>query len=238
MKYVLSDIHGNLNNWDSILGQISLGSDDELYVLGDVIDRYPHGIRILQQIMSMENARMLLGNHEYMMLEALGCPYDGGRADKTEAAGLWHHNGGRATEEGFYRLAKDEQGEIIDYLQSLPLNMDVDADGAKYRLCHATLEELYDCAVFSFAEPGRTHFTVWDRKHIGALKDVQGAKVIFGHTPTINLQPEKDPLEIYEDGNAVGIDCGSGFPAPTEDFPYKGRLACLRLDDGRVFYSS
>lgn len=68
MTYVLSDIHGNLRRFESIMKQINLQSDDTLYVLGDVVDRYPDGIKILRRIMKMPNARMLMGNHEYMML--------------------------------------------------------------------------------------------------------------------------------------------------------------------------
>lgn len=63
MTYVLSDIHGNLQRFESILAQINLQPDDTLYILGDVIDRYPDGIKILRRIMKMPNARMLIGNH-------------------------------------------------------------------------------------------------------------------------------------------------------------------------------
>ena len=35
---------------------------------------------------------------------------------------------------------------------------------------------------------------------------------------------------------SIGIDCGSGYPEEGPDSRY-GRLACLRLEDGRVFYS-
>ena len=45
MTYVLSDIHGNMANFKSILQQIDLQPEDTLYVLGDVVDRYPDGIR-------------------------------------------------------------------------------------------------------------------------------------------------------------------------------------------------
>ena len=51
MIYVLSDIHGNKENFDSILEKINLRMEDSLYILGDVIDRYPYGIQLLQQIM-------------------------------------------------------------------------------------------------------------------------------------------------------------------------------------------
>ena len=36
--------------------QIDLQSDDTMYVLGDVVDRYPDGIKILRRIMKMPNA--------------------------------------------------------------------------------------------------------------------------------------------------------------------------------------
>ena len=54
--------------------QINLQPEDTLYVLGDVIDRNPDGIKILRQIMAMPNAKMLLGNHELMMMNALYYP--------------------------------------------------------------------------------------------------------------------------------------------------------------------
>lgn len=47
MIYVLSDIHGNKENFDSILEKISLQPEDSLYILGDVVDRYPYGIQLL-----------------------------------------------------------------------------------------------------------------------------------------------------------------------------------------------
>ena len=75
MIYVLSDIHGNTERYNSIMQQINLQESDTLYVLGDVIDRYPDGIKILREIMKKANTKMLLGNHEYMMLNAIDSEY-------------------------------------------------------------------------------------------------------------------------------------------------------------------
>lgn len=72
MTYVLSDIHGNLQRFESIMEQINLQPTDTLYILGDVVDRFPDGIRILRRIMKMSNVKMILGNHEHMMLNAIG----------------------------------------------------------------------------------------------------------------------------------------------------------------------
>ena len=49
MIYVMSDIHGNSRRFNSIMEQIKLKDTDTLYILGDVIDRYPDGIRILRK---------------------------------------------------------------------------------------------------------------------------------------------------------------------------------------------
>ena len=68
MTYVMSDIHGNMRRFNSVMEQINLQPEDTLYILGDVIDRHPDGIRILRRIMDKPNIKMLLGNHEYMML--------------------------------------------------------------------------------------------------------------------------------------------------------------------------
>ena len=66
----MADIHGNSKRFLSVMNQINLQPKDTLYVLGDIIDRYPDGIRILRMLMDMSNTKMLLGNHEYMMLNA------------------------------------------------------------------------------------------------------------------------------------------------------------------------
>ena len=67
MIYVMSDIHGQKRRFDSVMRQIGLRAEDTLYVLGDVIDRNPDGIKLLRQIMAMPNVKMLLGNHELMI---------------------------------------------------------------------------------------------------------------------------------------------------------------------------
>ena len=66
MHYVISDIHGCYEKYRGILQAIRLRSEDTLYVLGDVVDRGPDGIRILQDMMGRANVYPILGNHEFM----------------------------------------------------------------------------------------------------------------------------------------------------------------------------
>ena len=137
MIYVMSDIHGNIENFKSILKKINLQPDDTLYILGDVIDRYPDGIRIIHMIMTMPNVKMLLGNHEYMMLKALTmpCPHSESPWERNfppREMRLWYHNGGKVTHDYLKHIRKTAPQEVFDYLNSLPLNIDVEVNGKKY----------------------------------------------------------------------------------------------------------
>ena len=101
--YVISDIHGQYDSFMNLLSQINFSDEDQLFLLGDVIDRGPDGIKILKTVMKMPNVKMFLGNHELLMMEALRnvdeCENEG-RQD-TEELDLWldECNGGRQTYE-------------------------------------------------------------------------------------------------------------------------------------------
>lgn len=224
MTYVLSDIHGHERRFRSILGQICLRPEDTLYILGDVIDRNSGGIRILRQIMAMPNAKMLLGNHEYMMLRALGRPYDD-NTDDGRAMEHWYRNGGSVTHQQFKFQPKTVRREILDYLLSLPLCYDLEIKGTRYKLVHGAPAESFD------HDPkyrGEIHFAVWKRWDAGDVFPT-GYTMIFGHTPTKHYQ-DCVPMALWRQGTHIGIDCGSAYP--------EGRLCCLRLEDGEVFYSN
>ena len=227
MTYVLSDIHGNLRLYREIMEQINLQPEDTIYVLGDVIDQHPDGITILEELMAMPNAKLLLGNHEDMMLSALTMRVDPDDywsvQMRRDALTLWYHNGGRVTHDAMDQLDGTERREIFRFLRSLPNEYRVTVNGRTYLLVHGAPREL--C-------PGgedQHEFTVWERLTVDALMP-EGVTVIFGHTPTLEYQPD-NPLKIWYGNRMIGIDCGSGFP---DGWPERGRLACLRLEDNEI----
>ena len=69
--YVVSDIHGEYDMFLELLDKIGLKETDTLYVLGDILDRGPHPLRLLRKLMEMPNVVCLVGNHELMALECL-----------------------------------------------------------------------------------------------------------------------------------------------------------------------
>ena len=230
MTYVMSDIHGHMGRFRSVLRQIRLEEDDVLYVLGDVIDRHPDGIRILSALMASPNVRMIPGNHEDMMLRAMDVPYDLGRRDqmreRARAFALWYANGGEVTHRTLMRMGEAERERIFRALRDLPLNLTAEVGDVSYLLVHGAPTQL--------APPDEDlrMFALWQRvTEDDALPG--DMTVVFGHTPTDRYQDD-DPLRIWYGDRRIGIDCGSGFP---EMDPVCGRLACLRLDDMAEFYS-
>lgn len=231
MNYVMSDIHGNSERFGNVIQKINLQPDDTLYILGDIIDRYPDGIRLLRKIMKMSNAKMLLGNHEHMMMDALANPLDcadewSREYERSSMMRLWYSNGGEVTHRYLKHIRKELRQEVFDFIGALPINIEIEVNGQKYLLIHGGVEKNYRPL---FSKYGNSkEYAVWSRKscHEMIPDDVI---LIFGHTPTNHLQ-SSIPMQIWKCGNYIGIDCGCGYGRI-------GRLACLRLEDMTEFYS-
>ena len=124
--YVVSDIHGESELFYDILKQIRFTDEDHLYILGDVIDRGPDGIALLRRIMNTPNMTLLLGNHEYMMLQ-----YFSPWATDTEIR-RWNKNGNTPTRDAYLKLDPAEQKHIIRHLKSLPTHIEITVNGTAY----------------------------------------------------------------------------------------------------------
>lgn len=82
--------------------------------------------------MQMPNAKMLIGNHEYMMLKAIGHCKD--VAEEKENTNwrqrkIWYRNGGMVTHEQLKHYRKDTRSEIFDFIWKLPTNLEVEVNG-------------------------------------------------------------------------------------------------------------
>ena len=234
MIYVMSDIHGNSKRFESVMKQINLQDNDTLYILGDVVDRFPDGIRILRKLMAMPNVKMIIGNHEYMMLNSVSVSTSKLSPEEDHILRLnrklWYRNGGEITHDYIKHIRKTIRKEIFDYLRELPLNYDIEVNGTKYKLAHAAPVDLFPKWGRGYRD--ETEFTVWERimSYDVLPKDYT---LIFGHTPTIHFQ-RVNPAKIWYGQNRICIDCGCGYASDEEQ---TFRLACLRLDDGKEFYS-
>ena len=53
MIYVMSDLHGCYDKYIDMINKIMLKKEDTLYVLGDILDRGPNGLKIALDIANM-----------------------------------------------------------------------------------------------------------------------------------------------------------------------------------------
>ncbi len=228
LTYVCSDIHGRYDKYQALLDSISLKNSDVLYVLGDVIDRGPDGVRILRDMMARPNVIPILGNHElvaamclpWLMEEITDASIESLTDVQFATLQNWLDNGGEPTLRALKGLSQSERQDILDYIRDMELYAEVEVGGRAFVLTHAGLDrfapdkplEEYELKDFLFGRPGPER-VYWPDKTL-----------VFGHTPTRVLweaagQPSKD--EMFHGTGFIDVDCGCGF---------NGRLGCLCLD--------
>lgn len=231
--YAVADIHGEYGMFMELLDKIGLKETDTLYILGDVLDRGPHPIKVLLKLMEMPNAVPIVGNHELMALECLEflC------REITEEALMnldaemsnnlisWQRNGSMSTTDEFHKLDREMRQEVLEYIKEFQLYEQLTVNGTQYLLVHAGLgnySQNKDIEDYSLKE------LVWDRADY-ETQYFDDVYVVTGHTPTQHIEGNDRPGSIYRKNNHIAIDCGACF--------YGGRLAAICLDTGEEFYS-
>jgi len=163
MHYVVSDIHGHVDQLVTALDSVNLigsgrtwcGGQARLTFLGDYFDRGPDGIAVIDLIRRLQDEAnqaggrvdALIGNHEIL---ALGMtrfgdqPVRSGAWSRSSFADSWAANGGRAHDQE--RLT----AEHIDWLSSLDsvaltgADLLLHADTVEYLRWGHTAEEIND----------------------------------------------------------------------------------------------
>ena len=231
MLYCMSDIHGEYEKYRKMLETIRFSDADTLYILGDMIDRGPAPVEVLQDVAARANVYPILGNHELMAREALkhllvDVTEENAethlRAEDLAALQEWLQNGGETTLRGFRKLGKAARADLLDFLCDLPLYETVETGENAFVLVHAGLGN------FQAGKPLPAYSAfdlVWAETNLSKRYfDDVSTFLIVGHTPTMVLAGAP---KIYRCQNNFCIDCGAVFG---------GRLSCLRLDDFAEFY--
>ena len=69
VTYVIGDVHGCYAELQAVLSLISYNPDeDDLWFLGDLINRGPESLQVLLLVHSLPRARVILGNHDLFLL--------------------------------------------------------------------------------------------------------------------------------------------------------------------------
>ena len=247
--YAVSDIHGYMNLFLKGLEEINFSDDDYLYVIGDAIDRGPDGIRLLRYIKEKDNMDLLIGNHEYLMLNSVsfrGLPFCTG-SEST----LWlDYNGGNITFEAYKELKERERKDLLEWLRSRILIKKLEIDGKTIILTHSNYKPEFEGIPYSELYIEDVWNIVWQsmfRREIqvridNIYKDYD-ATFVTGHVPVFRARDfwykegvpadEENVLAPLFAGNLIDID--GGCAAGTGLRAVNNGLLFLRLDDMKFF---
>lgn len=232
MVYVMADLHGAYEAYRSLLEQIHFKDSDTLFVLGDVIDRGPDSMKLLQDMMMRPNVFPILGNHEYMGIFCLRFLMQEiteesiSSMDPGMVQGLleWQNVGGQSTIDEFHRLSQEEKQDILEYLEEFELFDEVTVCGKDYILVHAGLDNFSPERPLTDYEPHELIFKTPDYSRVY----FPDKYLVTGHTPTRNIDENPKPDYIYRANNNIAMDCGAG---------HGGNVGCICLDTGEEFYA-
>lgn len=232
--YAIADMHGYpLEKFEALLKKAGFTDEDYLYVLGDVVDRNGDGgVRMLRRLMEMENAELLLGNHENMLLlcdfmfDADETP-DPSAFTNFQMCAYEHYlrNGGGVTIENLRKLREKEPdaiADIFDFISELPTYAAVSCGERDFILTHAGLGNFSpDKKLSEYA----LDELVWMRPTIDT-EYFDDVTTVFGHTPTL-YYGEAHRGKVLKTRTWINIDTGAASGIPP---------ALIRLDDLEVFY--
>ncbi len=243
--FVVGDIHGHLKTFKALLEDIlwhpdlrdDHPSERHVICLGDLIDRGPDSLGVLELVRDSDNIHSIRGNHDEMLRLSVSPKH--GKMMKS-----WLKYGGVETLQSFSD-DPDEQIEIarewLPFIEGLPTELILN----DYRLVHGG----YDLS--KSLEDQTNQDRMWSRSIFTAESPPDPERqVIVGHTTVQHLSRDLDgfwgsELEklvldcgiwasdiLLDDGNhsVLGIDTGVFLSAEEEP-----RLTALDLRTGAVY---
>lgn len=219
-KIAISDIHGCFFTFQSMLDRLGLTQKDELFLLGDFVDRGSHSKLVFDHIFELKQQGFKLiclrGNHEQMLLDAL--------FHTQIEVNRFEINGGRATLDSFKaNEVIDIPRFYIDFINELSFyHLDT-----PYIFVHGGLDFRYQ------EDPlKREQAMLWMRNWYEKTDYTWLGEryIIHGHTPIPRIAVEKQ-WENFETLRIINIDNGCVY-----DQEGMGNLCALDLTNRQLFF--
>ena len=216
--WVIGDVHGYRRSLERLVSQLDLEENDILICLGDMVDRGPDSVGVVELFIDQENWYSLLGNHEEMMVIDWS---------KTNGFGNYSSNGFWSSET---RLSRAKMLKVIGFVRSLPSEIVLD----RFRLVHAGYADMpYSTSLDEQTDEQR----LWSRDVFTVAYPLDPDRtIIVGHTIIQNYGVVDDDTVWYSsrlllDGrpSAIGIDTGIFLKEN-----YNPRITAIELRSGAV----
>lgn len=194
-RIFIGDVHGHYDGLLRLIEAIAPSSNDQIYFVGDLIDRGPKSAQVVQFVRE-NNFSCVLGNHEQLLLEA----FPNSKVSHM-ALQAWLQSGGQSTVASYSK--PEALLENLTWLRSLPPYLDL----GDIWLVHAGLHP-------KLAIHEHTHHEFcWIREefHSCTKPYFPDKLIITGHTITFTL-PGITPGELAKGQGWLDIDTGAYHP--------------------------
>ncbi|MEB3229620.1 MAG: metallophosphoesterase family protein [Leptolyngbyaceae bacterium] len=194
-RIIIGDVHGHYNGLMRLLDAIAPTEADQVYFLGDLIDRGPGSAQVLEFVRS-SGYTSLLGNHEQLLLESFP---NGQRNDSAFHA--WLYSGGQSTLASYEDLSV--LPEQLGWLKTLPTHLDL----GNIWLVHAGVHP-----ELPIDEQTMQEFCwIRDPFHSCTQPYFADKLILTGHTITFTF-PKVPPGSVVKGAGWLDIDTGAYHP--------------------------
>lgn len=205
--WVIGDVHGYANTLRTLIGKIELQKEDRLILLGDLIDRGPDSKGVIDVVLELRSSgydvECIMGNHDYMMLNAQEEELGNGKSflrflKKDVVRKNWFNMGGDSTMKSFAAKRMIEvDTSYYDFIEGMYHYLEDD----KYFYVHAGFD-------FENSEPFEdVQSMMWIRDFKVNTNLTKGKKVIHGHTP-VDIDFIKDVIDNPDRDHFIALDNG------------------------------
>lgn len=208
----IGDVHGGYRALKQVLARAGATQDDLLVFLGDYLDGWSEGPRVLDYLQELEQSHrciFLIGNHEELALAWLR----EGIADER-----WLMHGGKPTIAAYEKEDDATRARHIAFIESL---QDYYIDDSNRLFVHAGFGHIKGVKYEYFPRNVRWDRTLWemvlaldptlspdDKRYPARLKNY--AEIFVGHTPTVRI----GSTEPVNAANVWNLDTGAAFNGP------------------------
>ena len=217
----ISDVHGHLQVFESLIEQAHLAPEDHLIIIGDFINKGPNSLPTLRKMMALQerpNTHVLKGNHEYFICHYLYEDPTSNRFLTYLKEDHFHTILHDLSRDGGFDLYKcqslntfidwlmDHYQVELDFINTLP----VIAFGDDLTFVHGGYSKDIDIEV----DEGK----LLKFDDFNNLSDVNDGPVIVGHWPTANLRNNRNTNAPFfnDQKNIITIDGGIGVKSSGE----------------------
>lgn len=221
-KYVIGDIHGCYDQFMNVLKQVNFDYNKDLLIsLGDLCDRGPEPINVLDELFKIKNKILIRGNHDEVLLYWLKTGRDmfNGGNGFSITKNKFHTDVNKETYNQYINLLESQINYYIDKENRLFIHGGYDyynlisdpiQDELEFSWNRQLNRDVFERQIFNLPLRTRDNFT----------------KIFIGHTPTLSFTNIDLPFNGPSNKILWNLDTGCCFG---------GKLTLMNIDTEQFY---